>query len=82
MSRRKFWARGPARRQGSWEAEGMLTARDRCDRCGARAYVWVMLPNELELLFCGHHGRQHLAVLRKVAVQIYDETETLVPAPA
>jgi hypothetical protein len=46
---------------------------DRCDRCGARAYVRVVLPNDLELLFCAHHGRQHAAALAKIAVEIRDE---------
>jgi hypothetical protein len=55
----------------------VLTSVDRCDRCGARAYVLVMLPNALELLFCAHHGRQHAVALAKVAVEIHDETRRL-----
>jgi hypothetical protein len=51
-----------------------LTAMDRCDRCGAQAYVWVLLPNGLELLFCAHHSRQHPSALMKIAVGIHDET--------
>jgi hypothetical protein len=31
-----------------------LTAADRCDRCGAQAYVRVLLPVG-ELLFCARH---------------------------
>ncbi len=54
-----------------------LTAADRCDRCGAQAYVRVLLPNSGELLFCAHHNRQHGPVLTKVAVEIQDETERL-----
>ena len=39
-----------------------LTAMDRCDRCGAQAYVRVVLESSGgELLFCGHHARQHEA---------------------
>jgi hypothetical protein len=38
-----------------------LTTIDRCDRCGAQAYVRVLLPSRLELLFCAHHNRQHAA---------------------
>jgi len=34
-----------------------LTAADRCDRCGARAYVMAVQPGGAELLFCKHHGR-------------------------
>jgi hypothetical protein len=54
-----------------------LTAVDRCDRCGAQAYVRVLLPNSRELLFCAHHNRQHGEALAKVAVEIQDETERL-----
>jgi len=54
-----------------------LTAADRCDRCGAQAFVRVLLPNSGELLFCAHHNRQHAPVLAKVAAEIQDETERL-----
>jgi hypothetical protein len=54
-----------------------LTALDLCDRCGAQAYVRVLLPNSGELLFCAHHSRQHLPALKKVAVDIQDETQRL-----
>ena len=54
-----------------------LTALDLCDRCGAQAYVRVMLPNAGELLFCAHHGRKHAEALAKVAVDIQDETGRL-----
>jgi hypothetical protein len=54
-----------------------LTALDVCDRCGAQAYVRVLLPNSGELLFCAHHGREHAQALAKVAVDIQDETQRL-----
>lgn len=54
-----------------------LTAADRCDRCGAQAYVRVLLPSSGELLFCAHHNRQHADALAKVAAEIYDETRRL-----
>jgi len=50
---------------------------DRCDRCGAQAYVRALLPNGLELLFCAHHNRQHSSTLTKIAVGIDDETDRL-----
>jgi hypothetical protein len=31
-----------------------LTKDDRCDGCGAQAYVWVKGVSG-ELMFCGHH---------------------------
>jgi hypothetical protein len=54
-----------------------LTAADVCDRCGARAYVRVLLQGPAELLFCAHHARQHSDALAKVAVEIQDETKLL-----
>ena len=54
-----------------------LTALDLCDRCGAQAYVRVVLPGAGELLFCAHHSRQHADALARVAVEIQDETARL-----
>ena len=54
-----------------------LNAMDVCDRCGAQAYVRVVLQGQAELLFCAHHNRQHAAALAKVAVGIQDETDRL-----
>ncbi len=54
-----------------------LTAADRCDRCGAQAYIRARLTGGGELLFCAHHGRQHLDKLRDHAV-IHDESDRLV----
>ncbi|MDQ3664675.1 MAG: hypothetical protein M3353_08475 [Actinomycetota bacterium] len=59
-----------------------LTAADRCDRCGARAYLRVQMPSGAELFFCAHHGRQHEDALRQVAAAIQDETERLRKPPA
>ena len=56
-----------------------LTALDLCDRCGAQAYVRVVLPGAGELLFCAHHSRQHADALTRVAVEIQDETDRLAP---
>jgi hypothetical protein len=81
--------RGSPRRVTSEEADVTgalaptrpLTAGDLCDRCGATAYVRVILPGSAELLFCAHHNRQHAAALAKVAVEIQDETGRLAGAP-
>lgn len=54
-----------------------LTALDRCDRCGAQAYVRVTLGSGGELLFCAHHGKKYEDGLKSVAVGIHDETEKL-----
>ncbi len=52
----------------------VLTAADRCDRCGARAYVQVNMfvpdSGNHELLFCAHDYRQHEAKLRDSGARV------------
>jgi hypothetical protein len=50
--------------------EYVLTNADRCDRCGAQAYVSVLLETG-ELMFCGHDWTA------SKAVKIVDEREKL-----
>jgi hypothetical protein len=52
-----------------------LTASDRCDRCGAQAYLRVKFESGGELLFCAHHAKAHSDKLRQVALKIHDETD-------
>lgn len=59
-----------------------LTATDRCDRCGAQAYLRVFLEAGGELLFCAHHAREHGDKLREIAVSFQDETGKLSDTPA
>jgi len=59
-----------------------LTAEDRCDRCGAQAYLRVELASGGELLFCAHHAREHGDALKQVAVAVQDETHKLGTTPA
>ncbi len=54
-----------------------FTALDRCDRCGAQAYVRVELSAGGELLFCAHHAREHADKLQQVAAAIQDDTGRL-----
>lgn len=56
--------------------EKTLTTADRCDASGAQAYVRVIMPYG-ELLFCGHHAKQHLDKLQEVAVRVQDERERI-----
>jgi len=58
-------------------ATAPLSALDRCDRCGAQAYVRVVLAAGGYLLFCGHHFREHEARLRPLATDVQDETAKL-----
>lgn len=53
-----------------------LTASDRCDQCGAQAYIRVSL-GESDLLFCAHHGRRNEDKLRLIATGWHDETDRL-----
>ncbi|MEZ0447205.1 DUF7455 domain-containing protein [Cellulomonas sp. ICMP 17802] len=52
-----------------------LTRQDRCDRCGAQAFVRATLPaaDGLELLFCGHHFRAHELKLVAAGATVHDE---------
>ena len=59
-----------------------LTALDRCDRCGAQAYLRVELAGGGDLLFCAHHAREHGDKLREVAVAVQDETGKLGDSPS
>lgn len=50
----------------------------RCDRCGSRAYVNVVLEsNDLELFFCRHHWLQYGTALMPQCWYINDETRQL-----
>ena len=59
-----------------------LSAVDRCDRCGAQAYLRVELQTGGELLFCAHHAREHGEKLKEIAVNVVDETHKLGGSPA
>jgi hypothetical protein len=71
MSARESWTRRGGPRPERNEAApgrtpavpGPMNARCRCDRCGAHAYVRVVLSTRQDLLFCAHHYRQHAAAL-------------------
>ena len=52
-----------------------LIATDRCDRCGAAAAVRVVLASGGELLFCGHHSREHLPKLAELSAVIHDSRD-------
>lgn len=64
------------------KAEKTLTAHDRCDGCGAQAYVKVTGVSG-ELYFCSHHfsnimsNEQGKAKLEDFAYEIVDERDFL-----
>ncbi|MEY3999877.1 MAG: hypothetical protein RLZZ626_232 [Actinomycetota bacterium] len=53
-----------------------LHVSDRCDACGAQAYIRVVLPTG-ELLFCAHHGNENKAKLEPIALTWHDESSKL-----
>ena len=57
--------------------EWQLKAVDRCDRCGAQAYVRATLLSGGELLFCGHHAKEYAEKLKTVSARIQDETSRI-----
>lgn len=55
----------------------LVAGHDRCDRCGAQAYVKTRHhlgrhpdegPETVDLLWCAHHARQHESELAKFVV--------------
>jgi hypothetical protein len=54
-----------------------LNASDRCDRCGAQAFVRVTMANGFELFFCSHHSKEHADKLKQVALKIHDESQRI-----
>jgi hypothetical protein len=63
-------------------AVGTLTAADRCDRCGAQAYVRATMESGFDLLLCAHHFHENETRLREVAVRIHDESNRLAAIPS
>ena len=64
-------------------AAPVLTSKDRCDRCGARAFVLVVLkwspglPHAGELSFCAHDFRAVEEAIAPYVSLIIDERWTL-----
>lgn len=54
----------------------MLTANDRCDRCGGQAYFWVNGISG-DILFCRHHFLKWEEKIRAYAFEIVDESHKL-----
>jgi hypothetical protein len=53
-----------------------LKIEDRCDQCGAQAYVHAIMETG-DLLFCAHHGGKYIDKLTASAVKIVDERDRL-----
>lgn len=51
-----------------------LNHSDRCDACGAQAFVWATMPGSSEgLRYCSHHFNKFETKLREYAIDIVDE---------
>lgn len=55
----------------------LLTAKDLCDACSARAYVYVEFESG-ELLFCLHHWKKHENKIAETALKVDDQYEKIV----
>jgi hypothetical protein len=54
--------------------ERQLLIADRCDRCGAQAFVLVKGVTG-ELYFCGHHFAKNEEALANFAFEVIDERD-------
>jgi hypothetical protein len=57
---------------------GTLTLADRCDVCGAQAFVSVTFASG-PLLFCGHHFAVNEPAIVASALTVTDERSTINP---
>ena len=63
-----------------WE-RAHLTLADRCDTCGAQAFIRAIFVSG-ELTFCGHHGRLMSTQLRQQAILVEDGTDLINTKPS
>ena len=61
--------------------ERLLRIADRCDRCGAQAFVLATV-NGTDLLFCGHHFNRWEDDIREVASRVVDERKYINSKPS
>ena len=50
----------------------ILLISDRCDQCGAQAYVGVLFGHG-DLMFCAHHFNKYQPKIEATAVKVVDE---------
>lgn len=56
------------------ETRTLAKGGDRCDRCGAEAFVQATMKNSGNtLLFCGHHAARHWDALIASSAGLIDE---------
>lgn len=54
------------------EKTNILVIADRCDQCGAQAYVGVLFGHG-DLMFCSHHFKKYQPKIESTSVKIIDE---------
>jgi hypothetical protein len=60
-----------------------LVKGDRCDSCGAEAFVQATMASGYELLFCGHHFTKNEDVLTAQGATVtIDERHTINAKPS
>jgi len=57
-----------------------LNVSDRCDSCGAQAFVIAEFTSG-DLLFCGHHFNKFEKKIAKTAINIVDSRKTINAKP-
>ncbi len=57
-----------------------MNTSDRCDSCGAQAFVTYERIDGAELMFCGHHGNQYSTALGAQGF-ILTQQDNILPAP-
>jgi hypothetical protein len=63
------------------ERTASFTLADRCDCCGAQAFIRATFVAG-DLLFCGHHGRALLVPLQRDALLVEDGTDLINTKPS
>lgn len=58
------------------KVEELLKQSDRCDRCGAQAFILAKGLNG-ELMFCNHHFTAHKDKISEWAFEIIDESNKI-----
>jgi hypothetical protein len=58
------------------QEEKVLKIADRCDRCGAQAFVLATGVSG-ELMFCGHHYHKYEYAITQWAYKIVNELDTI-----
>ena len=58
------------------EVKKVLKIADRCDRCGAQAFILATGVSG-ELMFCGHHYQKYEYAITQWAYKIINELDTI-----